>query len=183
MLASLHVLRPPPPQTTSVVVARTDLVAGSTVHSGDLARRDLPAAAVPDGSVRTTEGVVGRTLSGPMRTGEVVTDYRLVRPGLLAGYPPGSALSTIRVTDAATLTGVRVGDVVDVVGADPAARTPPRVVARSAAVVSLPHRDDDEDLSREDRSGAVVTVAVPESAALALAGAAVSARISLLPVG
>jgi hypothetical protein len=41
----------------------------------------------------------GRTLAGPVRAGEPVTDVRLVSPSLAAGYP-GRVLVPVRIADA-----------------------------------------------------------------------------------
>lgn len=189
MAAALHVLRPPEPPSVPVLVARGDLSAGSTLRDADVEVARVSADVVPTGAYTARRSAVGRSLTGPMRAGEVVTDVRILHPGLLAGYPAGSALSTVRVADAATLVGVRTGDLVDVVAADPAARTAPRVVAQRAAVAALrsPGTDAGTGAGTDagtdaGTEGAVITLVVSERIALVLAGAAGSFRLSVLPV-
>lgn len=136
----------------------------------------VPPEAVPEHSYDGIHEATGRMVAAPMRTGEAVTDRRLVQPGLLDGYPPESVLSTVRVADRAVLTGIGVGDRVDVIGADPTGKQDPMVIAHGVPVVSLPE-------SAADRApDAVVLLAVPPKAALDLAAATVRTRLSVVSV-
>src|SRR5690606_18100247 len=110
------------PETRPVVVAAGDLAAGEVLSTGDLETVEMAAALVPDGAVDPASPPVGRTVAGPIRAGEPLTDVRLVQPGLLAGFEPGTVLTTIRVDDPAAAALVRPGDRVDVIGSDPRAR-------------------------------------------------------------
>ena len=65
--------------------------------------------------------MVGRTLAAPMSRGEPVTSLRTVAPGLLRGYP-GTTAVPLRITDAAVVDLLRVGDRVSLVVADPDGR-------------------------------------------------------------
>ena len=56
----------------------------------------------------------GRTLAGPIRAGELLTDARVIGPGLLTGQPAGTVAMPIRLGDPVTGTLVRAGDRVDV---------------------------------------------------------------------
>lgn len=78
----------PRPHGVRVLVAARDLAAGATLHPADLATRVLPARAVPDGVVSRA---AGRTLSGPVRRGEPLTDVRLRTRPLLDTVTPGGA--------------------------------------------------------------------------------------------
>ncbi len=69
-----------------VLVAARDLAAGTTLRRGDLAVRTLPRRAVPDGVVSRA---AGRTLSGPVRRGEPLTDVRLRARRFLDTVPSG----------------------------------------------------------------------------------------------
>ena len=82
---------PPPPRTTGARPPPTTSPAGVVLAAADLRRAPLRPAGVPDGTLPATRRAsVGRTLAGPVRAGEPVTDARLVEAGLLRGYPgPG----------------------------------------------------------------------------------------------
>lgn len=174
--AGLQVVRPPGPETEQLLVAAHDLAAGTTLERDDLTVVDVPPDAVPEHAYDEASDAAGETVASPMRTGESVTDRRLVQPGLLDGYPSGSVLSSVRLVDAATLTGLRVGDRVDVIAVDPRAKAEPSVVADGARVVSLPEPD------AERAETAVIMLAVPRDVALALADAAAQTRLSVVSV-
>lgn len=145
--------------------------------SGDLVTSEWPRGTAPAAAITADHLPLGRTIAGPMRAGEPLTDVRLVQPGLLEGYPAGDVLATIRVADPATGSLIAVGDAVDVIGADPQGRVTATIVARGAPVVSIPEKPADA-LTVSD--GLVLILAVPEGTALRLADAAVRLQLSVL---
>lgn len=130
---ALLAVRPPPPPTVPVEVAARDLSSGTVLRPGDVVRRSLPADAVPDGSVADPEG---RTLAGPLRRGEAVTDVRLVAPGLADGYPGRVALP-VRIADPDAVALLRAGDHVDLLAADPRRGTA-SALALDVPVLAIP---------------------------------------------
>ena len=133
VLAGLHAARPAPAPTVPVRVAARDLVSGEVLSPGDLVVRRFPADVAPPS---TSGGVLGRTLAGPVRAGEPVTDVRVVAPSLVAGYPGRVALP-VRVADAESVALLRVGDRVSMVAADPRRGTA-SYVAIDVPVLALP---------------------------------------------
>jgi Flp pilus assembly protein CpaB len=71
----------PHPTGVPVLVAAHDLSAGTTLTPADVTERVYPARTVPAGTVRQA---AGRTLSGPLRRGEPLTDVRLRDGGPLS---------------------------------------------------------------------------------------------------
>lgn len=175
MLAGLQVASPPPPETVAVWTAARDLPGGETVGEEDLRIRRLSPASVPDRAVEDTDEVVGRTLAAPMARGEVVTNLRTVHRGLLRGYP-GTTAVPLRITDAAVVDLLRVGDRISLVAADPDGRTPPRELLDDVPVVAIPRARDGALTS--GTPGRLVVVGVPtESASEVAASAATSILI------
>lgn len=178
VLAGFVALRPDPGHTLrDVVVAARDLRPGIAVTDEDVALARRPAATIPDGAVTTVQTVLGATLAGPSRRGEVLTDARLLGSrltGLTAA--PDARVVPLHLADAAVLDLIRPGDVVDVLGApsgEPDAR--PRLVA-SDAVVVLVSPESPAPGASNDR---VVLVALPAPAATALAGATLVQSVTL----
>lgn len=174
LLAGVSALRPDPgSEPRDVVVAIRDLSPGVTVTADDIAVRRRPAAALPDGAVTTVGAVVGATLVGPSRRGEVITDARMLGSrliGLSAG--PDSRTVPLHLADAAVLDVVRPGDVVDVLGApSDGGDARPRLVAANAVVVLVSAAKANDER--------VVLVALPAAAATVLAGASLVQRITL----
>lgn len=169
VLAGLTSLRPSD-DLEPVLVARHDLRSGQVIQADDVRTAPLPQASIPQ-RVLARDEAIGRRVAGPMREGEALTDYRVVRPGSLAGYGTDAVLATVRV-DAAEVAGVRVGDRVDVVAADPGGEAPAEVVARGVEIVTIPEPDDAE--------AAVLGVVTTEHDALALARAGLSSRLSVI---
>jgi Flp pilus assembly protein CpaB len=172
VLLALGALRSEPPGRT-VVVAAHDLASGAVLASDDVLRRKLPEQAAPEHGVHDVDGVVGRTVAGPMRRGEVITDRRVVDADRMSGFPSGSVLATVRLADGDALSNLRVGDRVDVVAVDPDGGAKAEVVARGVEIVTLPPRGDES-------GGVPVGMATTEAEALRLAERALDARLSVL---
>jgi Flp pilus assembly protein CpaB len=169
VLAGLTAIRQAP-QTDSILVARHDLRSGHVVTAADVRSAVVPPSSAPSHALER-DAAIGRRVAGPMREGEALTDFRLVGPGSLAGYDEGAVFTTIRV-DRADVAAIEVGARVDVVAVAPGGETPAEVVARGVEVVTLPPGDEAESASM----GVVTT----EQAALALAQAGLSSRLSVI---
>ena len=172
VLLALGALRAEEPGRTVLVAAR-DLASGTVLAADDVRRARLPEAAVPAHSAMALVDVQGRTVAGPMRRGEVLTDRRIVDADHLSGFPDGTVLATVRLADADALSNLRVGDRVDVVAVDPDGGAKAEVVARGVDIVTLPSRGG-------DTGGVPVSVAATEADALRLAERALDARLSVL---
>ncbi len=155
--------------------AARDLPGGETVGQEDLEIRRLSPASVPDRAVDDLDEVVGRTLAAPMSRGEVITSLRTVQRGLLQGYP-GSTAVPLRITDAAVVDLLRVGDRISFVVADPDGRTPPRQLLEDVPVVAIPQARGGGLASGTPGRLVVVAVAT-ESASEVAASAATSILI------
>ncbi|MBK9180458.1 MAG: hypothetical protein IPM45_13030 [Acidimicrobiales bacterium] len=123
--------------TRTVVVAAAALPAGHRVGPGDVTRRDVPVAFVPDGAL--AEAPLGRRLRDPVAPGEVLVPGRLAPDGVgpLAAQLPADQLGLAVPVDA---PGLRLGpgDVVDVLATfDPTAagEGDPTVTVASGATV------------------------------------------------
>jgi len=178
VLAGVAALRPDPADAhTEVVIARHDLSPGETLTADDIGVERRSATMVPDGALSTADVVVGATLAGPARRGEIITDARVLGSrlaGLAAG--PDARVVPLHLADAAVLDLIRPGDVVDVLGAMSAETdAEPRVVATNAIVVLVSARQKSAGAG-DDR---VVLVALPAAAANALAGATLVQTVTL----
>ncbi len=114
---TIRAAAPPPPPTVPVLVATHDLPAGRTLTSEDLRPGRWPADGAPRGHLTAA---TGRTLASAIRAGELVTDARVVGPGLLAGQAADTVAVPVRLGDPAAGTLVRAGDRVDVLAASSA---------------------------------------------------------------
>lgn len=112
--AGLQVLAPRPAVGEPVVVAARDVPPGAVLAAGDLLLVRRPPGVLPAGAVVDPSAAVGRTLGSGMRSGEALTDARLVGPGLLAGRPPGEVAAPVRIADGEAAALLRAGDRVDV---------------------------------------------------------------------
>ena len=160
------------PDGADVLVARHDLRSGHVLTASDLRTATVPPASRPSHSLGRG-AAVGRRVAGPMRAGEAITDYRVMQGDALAGYADDAVLTTIRVDRADGLTGLHVGDRVDVIAVDPDGESKAKVVARAVEVVTLPSSSGDSDVVS-------VGIVTTEKIALALATAALEARFSLI---
>jgi Flp pilus assembly protein CpaB len=181
LLAAVAALRPDPDDGRSdVVVAARDLAPGIELTAADLRIESRSTTTIPDGSQVDRDELVGSTLAGPARRGEVLTDVRVLGSRLTdAAAGPDARVVPLHLTDAALLELVRPGDVVDVLAvsssaaAGDGADSRPRVVATDAVVVLVSPRS--KDVGRDG----VVLVALPVWKANDVAGASLSQAITL----
>jgi Flp pilus assembly protein CpaB len=178
LLAAVAALRPDPSDgMTDVVVASRDLAPGVELMATDLRIESRSATTVPDGSQTNVRDLVGATLTGPARRGEVLTDLRVLGSRLAdASVGTDARIVPVHPTDAALLDLVRTGDVVDVLAVSEAAggaEERSRVVATNAVVVLVSAK------SKETGRDGVVLIALPRLAANEVAGASLSQAITL----
>ena len=178
LLAGVAALRPDPDgDRAQVVVAARDLSPGAELSADDLRLESRLVPTIPDGSQSDIGAVVGSTLAGPTRRGEVLTDVRLLGHRLAdSAAGPDARIVPVHPADSALTDLVRPGDVVDVVSAsDTDSHAGPRVVATNAIVVLVSAKQKAQ-AATNDR---VVLVALPAAAANAVAGAALTQTVTL----
>lgn len=187
VLAGVATLRSNPDgDRADVVVAARDLRPGAALTSDDVRLEKRLATTIPDGSQAELAAVIGSTLAGPTRRGEVLTDVRLLGSRLAeaaigpeAGH--GARIVPLHLADGALIDLVRVGDVVDVLAA-PASDSPAtgtraatKVVATDAVVVLVSAKPKVQ-AADSDR---VVLVALPARVANAVAGSTLGQTVTL----
>jgi Flp pilus assembly protein CpaB len=180
VLAAVIALRSDPEGArTEIVVAARDLSSGVELTADDVRIENRTAATVPDGSQSDVRAVIGATLAGPARRGEVLTDVRVLGPRLAESVAgPDARIVPLPLSDSALLDLVRPGDVVDVLAADSEASgadARPQLVATDAVVVLVSEKPKGAGSGR-DR---VVLVAVGAHAANDVAAAALLQRVTL----
>jgi Flp pilus assembly protein CpaB len=178
VLAGVAALRPDPDgDRARVVVAARDLSPGNALTADDLRLETRLVPTVPDGSQSDVGAVVGSTLAGPARRGEVLTDVRLLGRRLAeSAAGPGARIVPVHPADSALIDLVRPGDVVDVVAAsENSTQANPHVVATDAIVVSVSAKQKAQTATNER----VVLVALPATSANAVAGAALVQTVTL----
>jgi Flp pilus assembly protein CpaB len=178
VLAAVAAWRPDPDdQRTEVVVAARDLGPGTELTAEDVRLETRSTPTIPDGSQAGVDSVVGATLAGPARRGEVLTDVRLLGRRLAeSAAGPDARIVPIHPADNALIDVLRPGDVVDVVAAaEGSAQAAAHVVATDAIVVSVSAKPKAQSAG----SDRVVLVALPAASATAVAGAALLATVTL----
>jgi pilus assembly protein CpaB len=180
--------------TRAVVVAVDDLALGSRVRSRDVKVVDLPASAIPPGTIVRRDDAIGRVVAVPVLAGAAVADRALApaRRDRLGGVDGLDGLvapgrRAVRVT---TSDGLRPdpGSVVDVLATldarDSGGRVEPTVVvARAARVLAVdPAPASGRDAGTSDtRVGVVVLVTAAEASHIADATARGALMLALDP--
>lgn len=186
VLAAIAALRSnPDADRADVVVATRDLTPGAALSPDDVHLEKRLTTTLPDGSQADLAAVVGSTLAGPTRRGEVLTDVRLLNSrlaeaaiGSKAG--PGARIVPLHLADSALIDLVRVGDVVDVLAAaatesEPGKPPVSKVVATDAVVVLVSAKQKVQ-AADTDR---VVLVALPARVANMVAGSVLGQQVTL----
>lgn len=177
VLAAVVALRSDPQgDRTEIVVATHDLASGVALTADDVRLENRMAATVPDGSQTDIGAVIGATLAGPARRGEVLTDVRVLGPRLAESVAgPDARIVPLPLADSAVLDLVRPGDVVDVLAAGTEADSPTHLVATDAVVVLV----SDKPKGAGSGGDRVVLVALPRHTANEVAAAALLQTVTL----
>jgi len=181
VLAGVAALRSNPDgDRAPVVVAARDLSPGAELTADDLRLEKRLAPTIPDGSQSDIGTVVGSTLAGPTRRGEVLTDVRLLGRRLAeSAAGPGARIVPVHPVDSALADLVRPGDVVDIVAASqtsPPSNPKVASIIATDAIVVLVSAKQKAQAAADDR---VVLVALPAASAIAVAGAALGQTVTL----
>jgi pilus assembly protein CpaB len=181
---AIEAVSPPTPPTEAVLVAAKNLAGGTRLAPDDVRLTNVAPASLPDGAVRRPTLAEGRTLAGPVRKGEILTDVRLLGPAYLDSYGDGLVAAPVRIADAASVRLVRAGDIVDVLaagaGANGSATSAARLVATASPVLTIPPVGDGSLGTTDTSAGALVVVVTSTETAARLAAAAVTDRLSLI---
>jgi hypothetical protein len=186
VLAGVAALRSNPAgEYAQVVVAERDLRPGTALTAADVGLEKRLTTTVPDGSQTDAGAVVGATLAGPARRGEVLTDVRLLgsrlaEAAIASKAGPDARIVPLHLADGALIDLVRAGDVVDVLaaptnGSQEIAQATPKVVATDAVVVLVSAK---EKMQAAD-SDRVVLVALPARVANTVAGSTLGQTVTL----
>lgn len=177
LLAAVAAIRPDPgDDLVEVVVASHDIAPGKVLTDGDVTVESRSARTIPDGAATDRSALVHNALAGPARRGEILTDVRLLGSRLTeAAAGPDARIVGVHPADTALADLIHPGDVVDVVTASPDESTeppnPPRVLAGGGIVVLV-----SDNHNHDDR---VVLIALPATAAVAVAGATLTQAVTL----
>ncbi|BDD81207.1 flagellar basal body P-ring biosynthesis protein [Tsukamurella pulmonis] len=163
--------RPSGPQAQVLVAAR-ELGPGGKLTAEDVAVRTVPAELAPQDALDAADDAVGRSVTGPVGAGEILTGRRVLTDRTAGQIRPGARLVPVSLQDSAPMDLLRPGDVVDVVAQrkDDA----PAVLARSATVAVAPAAQAGRQQAR------TAMLAMSESEAHAVAAAALSSPLSVV---
>lgn len=181
------------PDGVEVLAAARDLP-GGRLAAADVVVVRLPPDAVPAGAYAPGSPVSGRVLAGPLRRGELLTDARLLGPGLFrqtltgqaSGDPvdggpaavseapavsPGLVATPVRMADPDAARLLSPGDVIDVLAAFEDGPFQARAVAQEVRVIARPPGRTD--------GGALLVLATTPAQAAQLAQAQAQGRLSM----
>jgi Flp pilus assembly protein CpaB len=180
LLAAVAAVRSDPHgDQIEVAVAARDLAPGTALTADDVRLENRNASALPDGAQTDTAEMVGATLAGPVRRGEVLTDARVLGSRLAElSVGPDARIVPLPLGDAALLDVIRAGDVVDVVTTyddddDSTSGAKPRIIATDAVVVLVSQKPKGTGNDR------VALVALPARSANEVAAASLVQAVTL----
>ncbi|MFA4082965.1 SAF domain-containing protein [Mycobacteroides salmoniphilum] len=184
LFAAVLAFRPDPTSDrTDVVVAVHDLLPGTILTGDDVRLEKRSTTILPEGASTNTGTVVGATLAGPVRRGEMLTDLRVLSPRLAESAAGRDArIVPVPLDDAATLDMIRTGDIVDILtvadhgpGAPDATPPEPAVLATGAVVVLVSPKPATKGVGTQR----VVMVALPPQQANRVAAIALVQAVTL----
>ncbi len=180
VLAALLAVQPTAttaPAESTVLVAERDLTPGQPLGPEDVTPRQVPPEHVPDGALTDPAQATGRVLAAATRTGEPLTDVRLVGPELtrLASGDPAHVAVPVRLADPDVADLLHQGRRVDVVTTtEPTSPSGAgAVVAENVPVLAVGPRIDTGD------QGRLLVVAVPGDRAARVAADALTHAVTV----
>ncbi len=176
LLAAVLALRGNPATAGSaVVVATHDLAPGHVLSAEDLRVVERESHTVPAGAVTASGDATGRSLAAGMRTGEPLTDVRLVGPALAVAATgvSGATAVPVRLADADVADLLHPGDTVDVLALGDK-RGGVNVIASGATVLVVQPADP-----KRRSEGRVVVLGLPSEQATAVASASLAQSITV----
>jgi Flp pilus assembly protein CpaB len=156
--------------TTTVVIAATDIPAGTTLSPDDLTTAEYPSDLAPRGISGDPATLTGEVVTAGVTTGEVITASRLLGSRPEAGR--GLVAAPVRLADAGVAGLLAPGDVVDVIAASTDGSA--KVVARKARVITRPI----PPATFGTQTGSLVLLAVTPDEATTIAGVATTRQLS-----
>lgn len=159
-----------------VVVAARDLSPGTVIDPSQVMLRGLPAHLVPEGTARSPDAVLGRTLAAPLRRGEPLTDVRLTGSELIRAVSANPNLVSVplRLADPGVAALLHPGAVLDVVTIG-AQHDEPVVLARGARVLAVL----ESSTRTSERDGKLVLIALDPVAAIRVAATSISQNLTV----
>jgi Flp pilus assembly protein CpaB len=176
VLAGILALRGSPATAgTTVVVAARDLSPGHVLVAEDLRAVQRESRTVPSGALTAGPDATGRSLAAPVRSGETLTDVRLLGPALAAAATGvrGATSVPVRLTDGDIADLLHPGDAVDVLALGEK-RGGVAVIASGAAVLTVQPGDP-----KRRSEGRVVVLGLPAEQATTVAAASLSQSITV----
>ena len=174
--------------TTPVVVAATNLPLGTELRRDDLRVIAWPADAIPEGSFKDPQELVGRGLIQSVTQNETVLPGKLAPVGAGAGLPPvipeGMRALSVRVNDVIGVAGyVLPGNRVDVLATVSPTNQPgdmtSKVVLTNVLVLAAGTRIEQDVENNKPVSVSVVTLQVNPTEAESLTLASTEGKIQL----
>lgn len=144
------------------VVVADDSPAGHVLRDRDLMVRSMPESLVPAGAASTRRHWRGRTLSGPIRAGAVLTDSDVSVAALARGQPRGVVVAHLDLPSASLAGAASPGTRVEVVSSADGT-----VLADNALVLAHSSSADEPG-----SPGVFVAVTSSQARQIAVAGAA-----------
>lgn len=175
VLAAVSAFRGDPDRDrVTVVTAGHDLRPGAVLTESDLALARVERTSSPDGATASSADAAGRTVAGPIRSGEILTDVRLLGPRLVGSVlsTPDARVVPIRLADPSLADIVQAGDVVDVLTVDDDGT---RVLADGAVVVLVP--DSDARARQQER---LILLGLATDAATSVAAASLVSALTVV---
>lgn len=174
--AAIQAVAPPPPRTVGVWTAAHPMTSGTVLAAADLTRRRFSPGSVPDDRIGSPAQVIGRVLARPVGSGAVLAPSDVVGDHWLDGRS-GTTAVPVRVTDAAVVPLLRVGDRVALLAADPQGRHAAELLATDATVLAVPRPVGD---TTGALPGRLVVVGVPTGLADTLAAEATRRYLTVM---
>ncbi|WP_374613338.1 SAF domain-containing protein [Gordonia sp. (in: high G+C Gram-positive bacteria)] len=159
-----------------VVVAAHELRPGQVVDVGDLQSRRIVAGTVPGGALAEAGPAIGKTVTGRVRRGEIMTDTRLLSSRLPADLTgdDDARLVPIRLSDDAVTALLRPGDVVDVLTEEA------EVLARRAVVALHAAESQSGGIAPGGTAAAPVLLAMDAASAHRVAAAGLDTALAVV---
>jgi Flp pilus assembly protein CpaB len=182
LTAAVLAVRPVEAESRSsgpAVVSARDIAAGSVLGPADVRLIQLPDSVRPAGALSTLEAAEGRLLAGAARSGEPITDVRLVNPSAAIPGSGDSAKSIVpvRLSESAVAGLLHPGARVDVVTASSDGQR--QVLASMAMVVTVVPQESGSGYGTAAKDSPLVLLELPSDSATQVAAMSLERAVAV----
>ena len=171
--------------TTAIVIATAEIPAGQIINEDDVELVYLPAQSCPKSALGSLDLVTGQLSAGPIGSGEIITEYRIIGERLVSHFRKHAVLVPVHIDNPDIATVIVAGDTVSVLAAAKRLddKTSTQIIATGARVVTSTGASNSQRKGLAQRGGTTLLLALSAHDGAAVAAATIRGPVTVVVTG